>query len=66
MDSLIPGLDPLQTDPGSAALPGQQFCNVILFLIIQRLTEALNLLTLGWENLHGVLNDIITASYEPP
>ncbi|XP_051759068.1 AP2-associated protein kinase 1 isoform X10 [Ctenopharyngodon idella] len=25
MDSLIPGLDPLQTDPGSAALPGQQF-----------------------------------------
>lgn len=26
MDSLIPGLDPLQTDPGSAALPGQQFC----------------------------------------
>lgn len=26
MDSLISGLDPLQTDPGSAALPGQQFC----------------------------------------
>lgn len=26
MDSLIPGLDPLQTDPVSAALPGQQFC----------------------------------------
>ncbi|XP_048066645.1 AP2-associated protein kinase 1 isoform X13 [Megalobrama amblycephala] len=25
MNSLIPGLDPLQTDPGSAALPGQQF-----------------------------------------
>ncbi|RXN12681.1 AP2-associated kinase 1 isoform X6 [Labeo rohita] len=24
MDSLIPGLDPLQTDPGSAALPGFQ------------------------------------------
>ncbi|XP_051759069.1 AP2-associated protein kinase 1 isoform X11 [Ctenopharyngodon idella] len=29
MDSLIPGLDPLQTDPGSAALPGQQFESLV-------------------------------------
>lgn len=25
VDSLIPGLDPLQTDPGSAKITGQQF-----------------------------------------
>ncbi|XP_048066644.1 AP2-associated protein kinase 1 isoform X12 [Megalobrama amblycephala] len=29
MNSLIPGLDPLQTDPGSAALPGQQFESLV-------------------------------------
>ncbi|XP_048066650.1 AP2-associated protein kinase 1 isoform X17 [Megalobrama amblycephala] len=29
MNSLIPGLDPLQTDPGSAALPGQQFASTL-------------------------------------
>lgn len=40
--------------------------NVILFFIIQRLTEALNLLTLGWENLQGVLDDIITSNHAPP